>query len=398
MNQASSLKERFSYISATSDRLRYFLDGRHTYFSLLYFALLIVVVVCQSCDSTKAKEEEKPVTEVTVNEVFLAEKGRLTSSLELPGELLAFQQVDIYAKVNSFVKKLNVDVGSVVSQGQLLATMEAPEINSQLAGAESRLQSMEALYIASKANYDRLLETSKTPGTVSPNDLDFALAKKNSDNAQFQAAKSAYKEIADNRNYLEIRAPFSGVITVRNVSAGAIVGPSGKGSDLPLFTLQEQKRLRLAVAVPEIYTGYLSDKSEVSFMVRSFPDQKFTAKIKRLAGALDARLRSERIEMDVENSDRKLLPGMIAEITIPLPAKDSVFIVPKTAVVNSTERVFIVKVVDGHARRIYIEKGREADGKMEVFGNIARADTLLRHATEETRENSVLPNLKITSQ
>ena len=388
MNQASSLKVLFSSHSATSNRLRYF--------SNLYFSLLIIAMVFQSCNSTKAKEEEKPVAEVAVNEVFLAEKGRLTSSLELPGELTAFQQVDIYAKINSFVKKLNVDVGSVVSQGQLLATLEAPEINSQLAGAESRLQSMEALYIASKANYDRLLETSKTPGTVSPNDLDIALAKKNSDNAQFQAAKSAYKEIADNRNYLEIRAPFSGVITARNVSAGAIVGPSGKGSDLPLFTLQEQKRLRLAVAVPEIYTSYLSDKGEVSFMVRSFPDQKFTAKIKRLAGALDARLRSERIEMDVENNDRKLLPGMIAEITIPLPAKDSVFIVPKTAVVNSTEKVFIVKVVDGRARRVYVEKGREADGRMEVFGNIAPADTLLKNATEETRENSVLTNLKLT--
>ena len=398
MNQASSLKVQISYHSATSDRLRYFSVRWQKHCSILYFSLLIITIVFQSCNSTKAKEEENPVAEVTVNEVFLAEKGRLTSSLELPGELTAFQQVDIYAKINSFVKKLNVDVGSVVSQGQLLATLEAPEINSQLAGAESRLQSMEALYIASKANYDRLLETSKTPGTVSPNDLDIALAKKNSDNAQFQAAKSAYKEIADNRNYLEIRAPFSGVITVRNVSAGAIVGPSGKGSDLPLFTLQEQKRLRLAVAVPEIYTSYLSDKGEVSFMVRSFPDQKFTAKIKRLAGALDARLRSERIEMDVENHDRKLLPGMIAEIIIPLPAKDSVFIVPKTAVVNSTEKIFIVKVVDGRARRIYVEKGREADGRMEVFGNIAPADTLLKNASEETRENSVLANLKLTGQ
>ncbi|MCW3118338.1 MAG: efflux transporter, family, subunit [Chitinophagaceae bacterium] len=373
-----------------------FLSGERKY--IILFLYVPVMIVLQSCHSSKTESEKKPVAEMAATEVFIAHKGKLSSSLKLPGELIAFQQVDIYAKVNSFVKKLNVDVGSEVKAGQLLATMEAPEINSQLAGAESRLQSMEALYIASKANYDRLLETSKTPGTISPNDLDIALAKKNSDNAQLQSAKSAYKEIADNRNYLEIRAPFAGMITVKNVSAGAIVGPSGKGSDLPLFTLQQQKQLRLTVAVPEVYTSYLNDKSEVSFTVKSFPAQKFIARIKRLAGALDTRLRSERIEMDVDNKDKKLLPGMIAEITIPLPAKDSVFIVPKSAVVNSTEKVFIVKVENGKARRIFVEKGREVDGKIEVYGNLSVADTLLKNATEETRENSTVTNLKLSNQ
>jgi membrane fusion protein (multidrug efflux system) len=93
-------------------------------------------------------------------------KGRLSTTLYVPGELIAFQQVDLYAKVNSFVKKLYVDVGSEVKEGQLLATMEAPEIQSQLASAQARIKSQEAIYIASKANYDRVVETSKTPGTI----------------------------------------------------------------------------------------------------------------------------------------------------------------------------------------------------------------------------------------
>jgi len=96
----------------------------------------------------------------------------LSTTLQIPGELLAFQQVDLYAKENSFVKKLFVDVGSEVKAGQLLATMEAPELNSLESAAQSRLKSQEAIYIASKSNYDRLLETSKTPGTISQNDLD----------------------------------------------------------------------------------------------------------------------------------------------------------------------------------------------------------------------------------
>ena len=106
--------------------------------------------------------------------------------------------------------------------GQLLVTMEAPEMGSQLAGAQSNVKSREAIYTASKANYDRLYETSQTPGTISPNDLEQAAARKNSDFAQLEAAKAAYKQIAETQNYLQIRAPFNGIITARNVNPGAM--------------------------------------------------------------------------------------------------------------------------------------------------------------------------------
>jgi membrane fusion protein (multidrug efflux system) len=349
-------------------------------------------LLLQSCGNHEAKplEPEAKAAETTATPTFVLEKGKLSSSLDMPGELISFQQVDLYAKVNSFVKKLNADVGTEVHTGQLLAIMEAPEITSQLSGAESRLKAQEAIYIASKANYNRLLETSKTPGTVSPNDLDFALSKQEADNAQLQAAKAAYREITDNRNYLEIRAPFDGVITARNVSLGAYVGPSGKGSEFPLFTLQAEKKLRLVVSVPELYSSYLSDKSEVGFTVRSLPGEKFTAQVKRLSGALDSRLRSQRIEMDVDNSSKKLLPGMVAEISIPLPARDSAFIVPKTAVVNSTQGVFVIKSLNGKAQWVSVKKGREIDTKTEVYGNLLVGDTLVESANEEVRDGAVL--------
>ena len=231
--------------------------------------------------------------------MFSLKKGRISSSLQIPGELIAYQQVDLYAKENSFVKKLYVDVGSEVKEGDLLVTMEAPELGSQLAAAESAIKSREAIYLASKANYDRLLETSKTPGTISPNDLEQATARKSSDYAQFQAAQSAHTEIMEMQKYLQIRAPFNGVITARNVNPGAYVGPSGKGSELPLFNLQEQKKLRLVLSVPEAYTGYLNEKNEVSFTVKSQPGHTFRAVIKRMSGSIDDRLRSQRIEMDV---------------------------------------------------------------------------------------------------
>lgn len=321
---------------------------------------------------------------------FILKRGRFSTDLHVPGELIAFQQVDLYAKVSSFVKKLYVDVGSEVREGQLLATMEAPELESQLASAQSKMKSQEAIYIASKSNYDRVVETSKTPGTISQNDIDQANARQKSDMAQWDAAKAAYNEVAATLKYLEIRAPFSGVISARNVNPGAYVGPSGKGSDLPMFTLQEQKHLRLVISVPEAYTGYLSEKDNVNFTVKALPTRVFTAQVRRLAGALDNHLRAERTEMDVYCNDKTLLPGMVAEVDLPLPDRDSSFVVPSSAIVDGTERLFVIRVTDDHrAEWIDVQTGRSQGGRTEVFGKgLKEGDRLVTAANEEIRDGA----------
>jgi membrane fusion protein (multidrug efflux system) len=350
--------------------------------STILFSSIAFLAFLSSCNH-KEKEEKDPATEAVAIPTFVLHKEELSTSLKMPGELIAYQQVDIYAKVSSFVKTLNVDIGSEVSKGQLLMTLEAPEISSQLAAAESRLKSQEAVYTASKANYDRLLETSKTPGTISKNDLDQAIAKRNSDMAQLNAAKAAYKEVGSTIGYLQIRAPFSGVISARNVNLGAFVGPTGSGSALPIFTLQEQKHLRLAVSIPELYTGYLKEGDVVSFTVKSKPNSLFTAKVKRMSGALDARLRAERIEMDVPNLTKQLLPGMVADVSIPLPANVSTFIVPKTAVIDGPEGIYVIRAKNNKAEIVQIKKGRETDDKVEIYGDIADGDLLVTQGNEE---------------
>ena len=363
---------------------------------IVVFFVARLLCSCDSGDNTPKNktEAEQTVVETPVREVFPLQKGRLSSSLQIPGELVAYQQVDLYAKENSFVKKLYVDVGSEVTSGQLLVTMEAPELGSQLAAAQSNVKSREAIYLASKAMYDRLYETSQTPGTISPNDLEQAVARKNSDLAQLESAKASFRQIAETQNYLQIRAPFSGIITTRNVNPGAYVGPSGKGSELPLFTLQEQKKLRLVVSVPEAYSSYLNHKNEVTFTVRALPNRQFKAQIKRLAGALDNRLHAQRVEMDVMNNNKNLLPGMVAEVDLPLPANDSAFIVPKSAVVNSTESVFVIRVTNEKVDWVNVKTGREANGTIEIYGELNPGDLILKTATDEIRNGTVLQNLK----
>lgn len=352
--------------------------------TMLFFVAVSLLTSCNSNKKEEAIAELEPKTET-----FLLQKEKLSTELRMPAELSGFQQVDLYAKVSSFVQLLKIDIGSKVTKGQLLIVLEAPEISSQLAAAESRLKSMEAIYNTSKSTYNRLYETSKVEGTISKNDLEMANGKKNSDYAQYQAAVAAHKEVAIMRGYLEIRAPFNGIVTARNVNLGAYVGPSGKGSDLPLLTIQEQTKLRLAVSIPELYTGYLKQGEEMSFNVKSSPDT-FKAKIQRMSGALDLKLRSERVEMDVYNTDGKLLPGMVAEVLLPLNAKDSTFVAPKTAVVNSAEGIYVIKVVNHKATRINVKKGREIDDKIEIFGDLNTNDKLIKLASEEIKEGDVV--------
>lgn len=347
---------------------------------------LLAIASLSSCGSKEKKEEGAEADSVASVPVISLQKGILPSVLKIPGELIPYQQVDLYAKVSSFVKRVNVDVGSEVSQGQLLMTMEAPEINSQLAEAKSRIKTQEAVLTASQANYDRLYKTSLTPGTISGNDLDQAKARKNSDEAQLEAARSAYQAVQANLAYLEIRAPFDGVVSARNTNPGAYVGPTGKGSDMPLLVLQQQKKLRLVVSVPEAYSGILKQKSKVDFTVRSIPGRKFTADVNRMAGSLDNKLRSERLEMDVANPNKTLLPGMYAEVSMNLAPTDSTFIIPKTALVQSTEKVFVIRVVDNKAQWVDVRKGRESNGKVEVYGDLNVGDQIITAANDEIRD------------
>ena len=144
----------------------------------------------------------------------------------------------------------------------------------------------------------------------------------------------------------------------------------------------------MIISVPEAYTDYVNKKSEVKSTVKALPNQTFTAKVARLAGAVGSQLRSQRVEMDVYNDNKKLLPGMAAEVTLPLPSNDSSFVVPKSALVNSTIKPFVIKLENGKAKWVNVEPGRTVDDKVEIYGHLSVGDELVKIATEEIRDGA----------
>ncbi len=306
-----------------------------------------------------------------------------TRRLRLPGELKPFEQVDLFPRVGGFVKQVLVDRGSRVRKGQTLAVLEAPELAAQLARARSRWQAAQARLSGTKANYGRLLRTSQEPGTISPNDLERAHAEMRADQANVQAAYSELQASRELSNQLVVRAPFSGVITARNVSAGALVGPGGGQPAAALFSLENSRTLRLEVAVPEAAAGqWLKPGAQVPFTVTAFPGQTFTGVFRRDASRLSQAVRSELVEMDVPNADGRLKAGMYAQVLVALPTEANARAVPTSAVFTAPDapgQAQVVRVRQGRAQWVPVRKGQLLSrDTMVVFGALAPGDELVR--------------------
>lgn len=351
-------------------------------------AILSFLVIQVSCSQEKEtpKQEMKPMM-MNSMETVIIKKSNPKVDLKLPGELIPDQETALFAKVQSYVKKINVDIGSHVNAGQVLMILEAPEIQSRAANAKAKWQAQEAIYAATKSNYDRTYRANETKGAIAKDALDQITARKLSDQAQLNAAKSAYHEIQDINRYLVIRAPFSGVITERNVDLGAYVGPMG---GTPLMVIQNTSKLRLSLSIPEANVPYMNIGDTISFRINALPEKSFKARISRKSGSLDLKLRSEKIEADFINHSRELKPFMIAESIIPLQNNEPTFFIPRSALVESNMGIYIIKKENGKARFIPVKKGRILNATIEVFGNLSEGDSIVKKGSEEILEGSLI--------
>lgn len=367
---------------------------------LVYTAIasMFVFTACNN-DKTEVKEEKKEEGKgmpgmamggMSMNpfETVSIAKSNPLVKLQLAGELMPDQHTQLFAKVNSYVKNIRVDIGDKVSQGQVLMVLEAPEIQSQVASAKAKYEAQKAIYVSTKSTYDRMLDADKTEGAIAKDAIDQITARKLSDEAQLNAAKSAYEEIKDIDNYLVIRAPFAGTITDRNVDLGAYVGPMEK---TPLLVIQDNRKLRLNLSIPEAVTPYLKKGDTIRFHVRSQPQTKHMALVTRKSGSLDVKFRSEKIEADFVNTNNALKPFMVAETVIPLQNTEATFFVPKMAVVESGMGIYVIRVENGKTKNVPVSKGRMMPDKVEVFGDLNEGDVILKMGTEEILEGTTVP-------
>jgi membrane fusion protein, multidrug efflux system len=322
-------------------------------------------------------------------------------TVPLPGELQAFESVSVVARVAGHLETITVDRGSEVRRGQVLATLVAPEVAAQVAEAEARVEGAvarraeaEADVAAARTSFERLAAASQTAGAVAGLELRRAeetvnagVARVDSAARAIEAARASRDAVKALEGFLRVTAPFAGRVTERLMHPGALVGPAAG----PLLRLEQVSRLRLTVAVPEQYAAGISRGRQLQFRVPAHGGRVFTGTVARVAGSLDARTRTMPVELDVDNADGALAPGMFPEVTWPVMSQAGAVLVPATAVVTTTERTFVIRVRGGKAEWVTVRKVAPRGEVTEVTGALAPGDTVLKRGSDEIRDGTPIP-------
>jgi len=340
---------------------------------LLSVLIVIFAGALASCGNGVKASASSPSVAAEGISVGVAKVGRkpLGRKLTVSSELVPFQEIDVYAKESGYVKKLDVDYGTRVKAGQVMAVLEIPELESQLqqddaaiknasdqiTHAQHDLVRAQAQYNALHLQYERLSGVSKSkPGLVAQQEVDDAQGKDLAAEAQVEASKSSLeaaqsqlavmqakrKHDQDLYDYSKITAPFAGVVTQRFANLGALMqaGTSSSTQAMPLVRLSQDDLFRLVIPVPESYVRYIKIGDPVSVMVPSL-NRTFPGKVARFSVDVKEDTRTMHTEVDVANPNKLLIPGLYAEATITLDQKASVVAVPLQAVEHEGDRTVV---------------------------------------------------------
>ena len=369
---------------------------RYAVVSVLSF---LAMAACRDNAPAQATEKAAPAGPPTVEVVKVVEQP-LNVTLSLPGELTPNQTVALYSRVTGFVKSITVDRGSRVRTGQQLATLEAPELVAQRSEAQSKLQSAEAQLAAVRAKadanastYEKLKAASATPGVVAGNDVVLAQKTVEADQSQIsaarqnvEAARQALASVSDIEAYLRVTAPFSGVVTERNVHPGALVGPTGgPGTALPIVRIVDSNRLRLVIPVPEAYTAGITTGTSLTFTVAAYPGQMFTGTVSRISQAVDVATRTMAVELDVNNADGRLAPGTFTQVKWPVRRTSPSLLVPAGSVASTTGRTFVIRVRGGRTEWVDVKTGLTSGPLVEIFADLKPGDEIASRGTDELK-------------
>lgn len=374
-------------------------------------AVAALALICSGCNhpaAVSAASSPQPEAPAALDTVKVVSR-QLNLNVPLPGELEPYQEVRVFPKVTGFVKWIGVDRGSRVRKGELLATLEAPELVSQRAGAESSLQSAENRVIEAQAKLSadesmlqRLQVAARTPGVVSDEELEEAQKSVEADRARVvalkntrDAARSTLHALEETESYLRITAPFDGVVTKRNVHPGALIGPSGgPGSQSSMMRIEEVSHLRLVVAVPEAFVGGVLPGASVKFTVPAFPGRTFSGTVARSAESMDPATRTMPVEMDVWNPTWELHSGMFPEVSWPVRRHGPTLFVPQSAVGRNMEQTYVMAISGGRTVRVTVRTGASSGQWAEVFGDLRAGDEVVLRASDDLRpETEVSPHL-----
>ena len=328
---------------------------------------------------------------VPVVATVMPQAGPGETEIQLPGNLTAYSEASIYARTNGYVKAWYTDIGAKLTAGELMAEIQAPDVDAQLGEAKAILAQARATLDIDQLNFGRAKQLLATR-VISQQDFDQNRTSLEAQQAAVQAGEANVQDLTVQQGFQKITAPFTGVVTRRNTDVGALINAgssSASGTTQELFHVARTDILRVFISVPEVYSSMVTIDSPAWLELAEYPGVKLHGKVAHVAGAIDAASRTLLTEVQVQNKDGRLFPGAYATVHLLLKLKNAPSVIPINTLIFRSQGTQ-VGVVDNsnivHLTKVTI--GRDFGTSLEVTDGIARNDRLILNPSDSLSDGA----------
>ena len=308
--------------------------------------------------------------------VIHAKPSAATTALTLPATLQALQSAPIYARTSGYVRKWFVDIGDPVRPGQLLAVIDAPEVDQQLAAARADLQTARANQQLAATTATRW-QTMLGKDAVSKQETDEKVGDLAAKSAVANAARANVGRLQFQQGFTRLTAPFAGVVTTRSTDIGALV-TAGSAASTPLFTVSDVTKIRAFVRVPQAYSAQVHPGMQIQLSLPEYPGRTFSAVMTRSAGAVDTGSGTVLVELLADNGDRALKPGAYSQATFPIGGAGNAVELPASAMIigqNGTQVALLG--AGGKVQLKTVKIGRDLGDRIQISAGLTAADQVI---------------------
>jgi RND family efflux transporter MFP subunit len=360
--------------------------------TMLIGAALLVLVTAgivtflnrNSEDNALAKETDANAVP-TVAVVHPQTEGG-TDELVLPGNLQAYEESPIFARTNGYLLRWYKDIGSKIEKGELLANIDTPEVDQELSQARASREQVKSALGLAKISADRWANLRKSD-SVSQQEADQQASGYTQAEANLQAADANVRRLEQLESFKNVYAPFSGVLTRRNVDPGALINSGAGTTGRELFDIARVDPLRVYVSVPQAYAPEMKVGVKAAVTLQEFPGQKFLGTIVRTADSIDPATRTLNTEVDVPNKDSKLLPGSFGQVHFATTAAVQKLTIPVNAMLFRAQGAQVAVVnKDNKVHLQSITIGRDFGATLEILGGIDASDQIVVNPSDSLEE------------
>lgn len=347
---------------------------------VLIFAAFIYYRISENIKTSQKKNRPPQTVEISQ-----PERGDITSELSFSGDILAVQQTNIYSRVTGNIQKIFVDIGDYVNTGKLLALIDQSTFVQTVKQTEGLLNQAKATLENNKVNYERLL-TLFEKGLASKGDLDNAETQVKVSEAQVQTAEANYSNAKLQLGYCSITAPFSGYITKRFLDQGSLVS---SGTSNSIFILSNIGKLKIMVNVLEKDIPLLDNVRDVMIKTDAYPNEVFNGKFRKMSQSVDLSTRTMPVEINIDNDNNMLKPGMFARVELVLDKHYNVITLPLQCVLKDDNGRYVYMISEeSTAVKKYVQTGLESNNKIEIISGLSETDKIVSVGQELIKENS----------